>query len=353
MANQAARRLFSIVRALGGTRPGSLAGGAFTDCQVYVNGATVELPHDTEADWKKSRERQIGSYLRPGNNKISVSVTNDNGPPALWLTIALPGRLLATDREWDVSLDGAVLRSAVPSSQPLELRPGNPLYGGEGTIDSLRRRWGTLALFAIVASLLGLVCYALARKLPKSWFDTRAPVRLAVVVGAALWCFLLWNNLQTLLFPIGFDADQHLLYIRYIMQEKALPLADEGWESHQPPLYYLVSAGALGLLGLSIDDTATVAVLRVFAFLAVMAQIGLVAASLRILFPNKPAAQVSGVVLTAFLPVHFYLAHYVGNDLMAGVLASGAIYLCLSVLVNWRASLVRLFFSACSWGPRY
>ncbi len=92
-----------------------------------------------------------------------MSVTNDNGPPALWLTIALPGRLLATDREWDVSLDGAVLRSAVPSSQPLELRPGNPLYGGEGTIDSLRRRWGTLALFAIVASLLGLVCYALAQ----------------------------------------------------------------------------------------------------------------------------------------------------------------------------------------------
>ena len=75
-----------------------------------------------------------------------------------------------------------------------------------------------------------------------------------------------------------------------------------------------------------------------------MAQIGLVFASLKILFPNKPVAQATGVALTAFLPMHFYLAHYVSNDLMAGVLASGAIYLCLSVLVDWQASLVRLFF---------
>jgi tetratricopeptide (TPR) repeat protein len=319
---------------------------AFTDCQVYVNGATVELPQHTDADWKKSREREIGSYLRLGKNEIRVTVTNADGPPALWLTVSLRDRILATDREWDVSLDGAVLRAAMPSSQPLELRQGNPVYGGEGTVEALRGRWRTLALFAVLATLLVPGCYLLLRRFKpaQSWFKTGAAVRLGVVVCALLWCLLLWNNLQTLLFPIGFDADQHMLYVRYIVQHKALPLADEGWESHQPPLYYLVSAGALGLLGLSTDDTATVAVLRVFAFLAMMTQIALVAASLRIIFPNKPVAQVTGVVLTAFLPMHFYIAHYVSNDLLAGVLGSGAIYCCLRVLVDWRASLVRLFF---------
>ena len=247
--------------------PALLRVRAFTDCQLRVNGATVELPQDTDTEWKKSRERQIGPYLHHGKNDISVTVTNADGPPSVWLTIALPGRLLASDREWDVSLDGAVRRSAVPSSDPMELRRGNPVYSGERTIDALRGRWKTIALFVIIGSVLLLACYALPRKfdLHGSWFNTRAARWLAVGIGAGLWCFLLLNNLQTLLFPIGFDADQHLLYIQYIMQHKALPLADEGWESHQPPLYYLVSAGTLGLLGLSIDDTATLAVLRLLA----------------------------------------------------------------------------------------
>ena len=334
--------------------PALLRVRAFTDCQLHVNGATVELSQDTDTEWKKSRERQIGPYLHPGKNDISVTVTNADGPPSLWLTIALPGRLLASDREWEVSLDGAVRRAAVPSSEPMQLRRGNPVYSGERTVDALRGRWKTIALFVIIGSVLLLACYALPRKfdLHGSWFNTRAAAWLAVGIVAGLWGFLLLNNLQTLLFPIGFDADQHLLYIRYIMQHKALPLADEGWESHQPPLYYLVSAGALGLLGLSIDDTATLAVLRLLAFLAVMAQIGLVFASLKVLFPNKPVAQVTGVALAAFLPMHFYLAHYVSNDLMAGALASGA-YLSLLKRSSRLAGIPGApFFSVCSLGRR-
>jgi hypothetical protein len=36
---------------------------------------------------------------------------------------------------------------------------------------------------------------------------------------------------------VGFDAVAHEAYIQFIQQKHALPLADDGWEMYQPPLY--------------------------------------------------------------------------------------------------------------------
>jgi tetratricopeptide (TPR) repeat protein len=317
---------------------------ANTGCELSVNGAPIELPKNGRVNWKESHERDIGAYLHPGPNELTVTVTNADGPPALWLTITSPGWSLTTDGEWIASLDGAVKRAAVPAREPLSIRPGNPLYSGERTVDELRRRWPTLAAFALVGCVLAVGVYILrwSGASPRSWVTGRAAVQVAVTGAVILWCALLWNNLQSLLFPFGFDAEHHLIYVQYIMQHKALPLADQGWETHQPPLYYVMSAATLGLLGLATDDTGAVVVLRLLAALAVLVQVGLVGASLRIIFPGRPGRQLIGVVLAAFLPVHFYMAHYVSNDLLAAVLATGSIYLCLSVLCQRRASLVRL-----------
>jgi tetratricopeptide (TPR) repeat protein len=317
---------------------------ADTGCELSINGAPIELANSGKANWKDSQEREIGAYLHPGSNELTVTVTNADGPPALWLTITAPGWSLTTGGEWTASLDGAVKRAAVPARDPLRIRPGNPVYSGERTVDELRRRWPTLAGFALFACVLAAGAYILRRSstVHGPWLTGRAGVRVAVTGAVVLWCALLWNNLQSLLFPIGFDAEHHLIYVQYIMQHKALPLADQGWETHQPPLYYVMSAAAFGLLGLATDDTGAVVVLRILAALAVLVQVGLVAASLRIIFPGRPGRQAIGVVLAAFLPVHFYMAHYVSNDILAGLLATGSVYLCLSVLSQPRASHVRL-----------
>jgi tetratricopeptide (TPR) repeat protein len=317
---------------------------ADTDCELSINWAPIELGKSGEVNWKESQEREIAAYLHPGPNELSVTVTNADGPPALWLTITSPGWSLSTDGEWNASLDGAVKRAAVPANEPLTIRPGNPVYSGERTVDELGRRWPTLAGFALFACVVATGMYILRRSstLPGHWLTGRAAVRIAVAGAVVLWCALLWNNLQSLLFPIGFDAEHHLVYVQYIMQHKSLPLADQGWETHQPPLYYVMSAAVFGLLGLATDDTGAVLVLRVLAALAVLVQVGLVAASLRLIFPGRQGRQLIGVVLAAFLPVHFYMAHYVSNDLLAAVVATASIYLCLSVLCERRASLVRL-----------
>jgi tetratricopeptide (TPR) repeat protein len=334
-------RSFSLL-----TSPGSalLRVQADTDCDLRINGAPIALAKSGTESWKEQQAREIGAYLRPGPNELTVTVANADGPPALWLAITASDWSLATDGEWIASLDGAVKRAAAPARDPLVIRPGNPLYSGERVIDELGRRWPTLAVFALGASVFAAGAWMLSRSgtLPRSWFTGRAAARLVVVAAVVLWCALLWNNLQTLLFPIGFDAEHHLAYVRHIMEHRTLPLADQGWETHQPPLYYVISAAMFGLLGLGTDDTGAVVVMRVLAALAVLIQVSLVGASLRIVFPGHPARQVIGMVLAAFLPVHFYMAHYVGNDLLAAAFATGASYLCLSVLVRRQASLVRL-----------
>ena len=73
---------------------------------------------------------------------------------------------------------------------------------------------------------------------------------------------LLANKLPQLAGPFGFDRDGHLEYIDYILQHKALPLADDGWQMYQPPLFYLLSTLILRPFGWSASVDAAVLALR-------------------------------------------------------------------------------------------
>jgi hypothetical protein len=41
----------------------------------------------------------------------------------------------------------------------------------------------------------------------------------------------------------GWDADGHIEHIRYVAERWGVPLAEQGWETYQPPAYYFVAAG--------------------------------------------------------------------------------------------------------------
>ena len=101
---------------------------------------------------------------------------------------------------------------------------------------------------------------------------------------------------------------------------------------YQPPLYYLIGAAILSACKLSINDPASVAVLRVLGAFFGIAQCVLVFLTLRLLLPVRAA--LIGLLLAAFLPMHLYLAHYVTNEILAATLATLTIYLCLRVLKN-------------------
>src|SRR5205823_11862795 len=134
------------------------------------------------------------------------------------------------------------------------------------------------------------------------------------------------------------DSSHHLNYIKYLQEHHSLPLPTEGVEMFQPPLYYLVAAVVLSLFHLSTTDPSAILLLRALTMLCGIAQVVLVFASLRLIFPGRPNLHLIGAGVAAFLPMHHYASHYPTNQTLAGVLVSASLYLELRMVKSGTSS---------------
>jgi tetratricopeptide (TPR) repeat protein len=296
---------------------------AMRRAEVKINGMPIRF--SPNRNWKKVERANVVELLHTGMNVIEARVFNHNGPPALWLTLTTDQLSLRSDARWEASFAGSSSRNAALAAAEKTPRPGNSIGGGEGTLDAATKIWPFWIVLIAIASVVTVIWNvgfknSSARRLEK--------VLLLVVAG--LWLLLFWNNARLLPFHVGFDSKEHLKYISYIQEHRALPSPTEGWEMYQPPLYYLIAATILAARKLSISDSTSVLVLRFFGAFLGIAQFVLVFLSLRLLFFARTAF--IGLLLAAFLPMHLYLAHYVTNEMLAAGLATATLYLCLRLL---------------------
>lgn len=310
---------------------------------ITINGLSVNHTPGPQANWKQPVEFEISKQLRAGSNDLSITVFNSNGPPALWLTLDAGNVKLNTDQDWETSLAGAVWRKARLASQPVEIIPGNGLYGGENALNSLLQHLPLLLFFAALSTLFvmtgswWLKRYQARRELSGSIHSFRFAVA-AIVIMAALWAALFHNNLPLLPNLMGFDVEAHQDYINYIKTHRALPLATDGWEMCQAPLYYIISAIIVAPLKSAVIGDAAIRLLRILGLVLGIAQFSLVLLSLRILFPKQLGKQLFGFLLAACLPEHLYISQYVSNESMAAVWVTAAIYFCLRLFNENRDS---------------
>jgi tetratricopeptide (TPR) repeat protein len=295
---------------------------------LLINGAAPSPPTRSGHNWKQADRYEVAPLLRVGENQIAVTVFNTNGPPALWLCLRGPGLELCGDQNWQASYAGATWRSASLASGPKIVAPGNQLYGRDPPWASLQGRWPLLMLF------IGLS--AGGDWLLRRWTsEERAGRRfdgVLILVLACAWVALFANNLGSLPNILGFDVTGHLAYIRYIQEHGALPMASQGWEMSQPPLYYVICAGLLEMLSLSVADDAGIRALRILGLGIGVAHFVIVWASLRLLFPGERSRQMWGLALAALLPPLLYLSQYVTNEALAAALVSTSVYLALRML---------------------
>src|SRR6266850_657476 len=296
---------------------------AMRRAEVKINGTPIHFRPNS--NWKKIVTAGVAEQLHAGTNVIEARVFNYNGPPALWLALTTDQLRLRTDQSWETSFAGSSWRHAALASWAKTPGAGSSVASGGGTFAAAKKIWIFSIILIAIASAVTFLWNVGFKQSTARWQEA-----ILLLVLAGLWLLLFWNNVRLLPFHEGFDSKEHLNYISYIQQHRSLPSPTEGWEMYQPPLYYLIAAASLSACKLSINDSTSVLVLRLFGAFFGIAQFVLVFLSLRFVLPRRAAF--IGLLLAAFLPMHLYLAHYVTNELLSATLSTAALYLCLRLL---------------------
>lgn len=115
------------------------------------------------------------------------------------------------------------------------------------------------------------------------------------------------------------DERQHTNYIRHLVNEKSFPAFDprspdlyETYQSHQPPLYYLVSSPAAAIAGGN-ENTEMWALRCVNVLLGGFVVWGIFTGMRRL--TGKPEVGIAAAAITAFLPMFLALSAAVSNDM--------------------------------------
>lgn len=302
---------------------------------LSINGVPV-TPNAPTSKWKNATVFDVAAQLRAGTNEIAVTVFNSNGPPALWLVLSADEPLVVTDSRWTVRFLDSVECSAKPVTAVDEFRPGNRLLLKETPLSGFSRH-SVFFVSISIACFLALMGLLYIRSRHGGLFGSNNFALGVLFVPVLLWVILYYNNLPVLPVQTGFDAVDHINYIYYIATKSHLPLANEGWEMYQPPLYYAISAVCMDLA-----DTMTIAgkvlAIRVLGLGIGIVHFTLVLLSMRLVFPRRVGAQFFGLILAAFLPAHLYISQYVTNESLAAMLVTASFYLCLRINIERIAS---------------
>ena len=215
----------------------------------------------------------------------------------------------------------------------LAVWPGVPSTAGERVGTALKSLGLKLILLALGLTVLAVCLGWLAGRWP---LPPRVARALPVLLVTAAWLGLYLHNAGKLPITSGFDARGHLEYIEQLRQHGTLPRADQGWQAYQPPLFYLAAAGLLKLGGVTTSDAAAVWWLRGLTFTAGLAQVLLLFAIARRLWPDERRTQLLVLGLAACLPLHLYLFHYASNETLATTLGTAASYLLVRLLQHPR-----------------
>ena len=109
------------------------------------------------------------------------------------------------------------------------------------------------------------------------------------------------------------DVEGHQEYVGYLLTHNALPRVDAGWETFQPPLYYILSAAWIKL-GSLVAPLESWRWLQLFAMAAYLATV-MLAVSIWNKFDFARSNRL-GLALFVFLPAHVYLSARVNNDIL-------------------------------------
>ncbi len=294
----------------------------FRSCKVFVNGRRLSSP-EVRIPWMDDPVFDLAEEAHPGANVLHVEVLNDGGHPAMLGHCEALG--LRTGLDWEVSLGGRTWKPVAAAAEKLSPKIA---YEFPNAFAALAR------ILPFLLAVAALVVFILTRPPEDPRFrpirehSLWRPENFRLLVMAA-WSALCVNNLVRLPLVTGFDAQPHLDYIMRLAEGGRLPLASEGWQFFQPPLYYAVAAVWHSVAAFFCSESAALRALDLIPLGCGLAQIEFAYRALKPLRGDDRLVANLSLLATALLPLHIYISQAVGNEPLAGALMAGVICLLL------------------------
>ena len=292
--------------------------------RVFIDGSLIFESQTQISEWKKTIAIDIPN-LTSGEHELLIFVMNYNGPPAL---LVYSEKLkIKTDDSWISSKDN---QNWFPIRLAETSRTLNLSKQFVPTYEALKHNfhYGILLLLIIFA-------FWYARKTEHLKFHAykyiQSPVNILRWTLICLWLVLSINSLINA--PIaGMDYPFHLQYISYISKNWSLPLATDGAQMFQSPLYYISSALLWNFLTLFLEPQISAKFLKIIPLLCGLGMIEICYRSMLCAFPNRTYTQSIGLLLGGLIPMNLYMSQYIGNEPLAALFSAAAILLVMQII---------------------
>ncbi len=299
---------------------------ALRTAEVRLDGETL-APFAPAEDW--DRWQEVRTVVLPplgrGSHQLEIAVLNRNGPALLQAWSDELG--LSTGREWEARLseDGwSPAKSVHEPWIPSTARQAPSL------IKALRSQG--LGLAALFGFWLAAVSW-IGRGALGGWSNASPGVHASRVRWGVigLWFVLALNNEFKLTFH-GFDATAHSDYIKFILEHHRIPLAGDGWQMFQAPLYHMVAAAIYGPIKALLRESYGWHAVRLMTLACGILQVEVCYRAVRRVFPGRDDVQIMGVLVGGLMPMNVYMSHLLGNEPLAGLLSATAFLIGLGFL---------------------
>ena len=310
---------------------------------VWLDDRIIFMSDPQLHEWKQAFQVDITERLNPGKHEIRIAVMNQNGHPALIAYCEALG--IATGEHWEAAIDGKIWKPALSvKSWQYPVDCYRQLNINPALVDELiplpkkfqradQAFLSKLPVFLPIFITVFIFSVLSSRKERPAWLKspliTAGGVRWIVLTA---WICLAINNIGKIPLYAGMDSDQHLKYIEYVATTWRIPLATEGWQMFQPPLFYIISALFYKFLAGYFSWETVFMTLRVFPLVCGAIQIELCWRALRYAFPGREDLQIVGTLVGGLLPMNLYISQVIGNEPLAGCLSAMVVVLIIRYL---------------------
>ncbi len=250
------------------------------DCieTLYVNGQSIDIQSlQGRCDWSHGVTVNLGGHLHHGTNRLEITV----------------------EKKDDVG--------------------GINVFGTADLLTPWHIALSIIAMLALFGCILTLTRQTL-----------ELPLRILLGLAAVLALhYLSYTDYSVRTFDLLVSTG-HLDYIKMIAEQLRLPNPTQGWEYHQPPLYYLIAAAvyAFSRAVALIDPMTTLQLLSLSLFLVFLYY------GLRILQAviTEPSLRFIAATMLVFWPSGIIHSVRIGNDSLFYALFAATLY----ALIHWK-----------------